>query len=107
MEAGRLDRKIVIEQKSVQRDAMGGEDITWGTYKTVWAELVAKRRPTETMQSDQLTANRLVDFIIRYQDAPVVDEAMRISYGNSYYEIQGVQEIGRQVGLKLTTKKLV
>lgn len=106
MEAGKLDRKIVIEQKSVSRDDVGGENISWTTYKTIWSGFSAKRN-TEGVQSGQETASRIVEFIFRYQDAPAVDEAMRISYNSQYYYIVGIQELGRQDTIKaITTTKI-
>jgi len=39
MNAGSLDRKIVIQQQTTTRDDFGGQNITWGTYKTVWANV--------------------------------------------------------------------
>lgn len=37
---GRLDRRVVLKEKSVTRDSVGGEVITWGEGVTVWAAKV-------------------------------------------------------------------
>lgn len=39
MKAGALRYRIVIQEKSIARDAAGGEVATWATTATVWAEL--------------------------------------------------------------------
>ena len=72
MNAGYLDRKIVIEQQSTTRDDFGGENITWATYKTIWAG-IAYKRTTEKTESEQTVASRVVEFTIRALDAPLVD----------------------------------
>ena len=38
MKAGKLDQRITLQAKSVTRDAMGGEVITWADQATVWAQ---------------------------------------------------------------------
>ncbi len=103
MEAGVLDRKITIQSQSVVRDAMGGETVTWGTYKTVWAGFKPLRN-MERVESGQLTATRLCEFTFRYQDAPAVDEAMQIVLGSDTYEIEGIQIWGREETIKAITK---
>jgi SPP1 family predicted phage head-tail adaptor len=103
MEAGQLDRKIVIQSQTVTRDAMGGESVTWGTYKTVWAGFKPIRN-SEKVESGQLTATRLCEFTFRYQDAPAVDEAMQIVFESNTYEIEGIQFWGRQETIKAITK---
>jgi head-tail adaptor len=103
MEAGKLDRLITIEQKSVTKDALGGEVITWTTYATAWAGYKGQRI-TEGVESDQVVASRIVEFTFRSLDAPAVDESMRISYDSGIYEIEGIKIIGRQETTQAFTK---
>jgi SPP1 family predicted phage head-tail adaptor len=103
MNAGYLDRKIVIEQQSTTRDDFGGENITWATYKTIWAG-IAYKRTTEKTESEQTVASRVVEFTIRALDAPLVDESMRISYDSQIFEIEGVLKHGRNDKTILMTK---
>lgn len=37
--AGQLDRRVMLQSKSVTRDAMGGEIITWVNQVEVWARV--------------------------------------------------------------------
>lgn len=103
MNAGYLDRKIVIEQQSTTRDDFGGENITWATYKTIWAG-IAYKRTSEKTESEQTVASRVVEFTIRALDAPLVDESMRISYDSQIFEIEGVLKHGRNDKIILMTK---
>jgi SPP1 family predicted phage head-tail adaptor len=103
MNAGYLDRKIIIQQQTTTRDAFGGENVTWGTYKTIWAG-IAYKRTTERSESEQTVASRMVEFTIRALDAPLVDEAMRISYDSQIFEIEGVLKYGRNDKIILMTK---
>jgi SPP1 family predicted phage head-tail adaptor len=104
MFAGTLDRRIVIQQRTDTRDA-GGEPVpTWSTLATVWAR-VTHLRGTEPFQGQQFNAQRFTVFNIRYRDD--VDETMQIVHDGETYDIQGVSEVGRRVGLEITTKVLV
>lgn len=103
MNAGYLDRKIVIEQQSVVRDAFGGETVTWASYKTIWAG-ISYKRTSERTESEQTVASRVVEFTIRTLDAPLVDEAMRVSYDSQIFEIEGVLKYGRDDKTILMTK---
>lgn len=106
MNAGYLDRKVVIEQQSTTRDDFGGENITWETYVTIWAG-IKYMRTTEGTESEQTVANRVIEFTIRSQDAPLVDETMRISYDSNIYEIEGVLKFGRNDKTILRTKQKI
>jgi head-tail adaptor len=38
MQAGDLNKRIIIQQATKARDAAGGFTVTWVTFVTVWAE---------------------------------------------------------------------
>ena len=93
MEAGRLNRRITIEQKSVTRDSYGGESITWATVATVWAA-VLPIRGQEYVSIRQAGAELTTRFLIRYREG--VTPAMRIVYDGAHYDI--VEVINPQDG---------
>lgn len=103
MESGKLDRKITINQKSVSRDAMGGETVSMVLYKTIWASFRPSRN-SEKIESDEVTATRVCEFTFRYHDAPLTDESMEIVLGSDTYQIMGVQFLGRNETIKAITK---
>lgn len=102
MEAGKLDRKIRIETKSVTLDTYGQETVTWTTRAEVWAA-VMPLRGSELIASAQLTPETMTKFRIRYRSDILPTD--RIVYENKNYDIQYVAELDRRVGLDITAKQ--
>lgn len=98
MQAGRLDRRIIIQEDTPTQDTYGDETSTWSTFATVWANVKSKSGK-EYFNSDQVVAERSRIFKIRY--LPGVNEQMRISYDSNFYDIQTVSEIGRKEGMEI------
>ncbi len=74
---GRLDRRILIQRQDVQRDALGGEVVTWVDVGRVWAN----RRVIGVTETFNDGSNREItvyrnSYRIRHRDD--VDELMRI-----------------------------
>jgi len=87
--------KIVIQQYTQARDAMGGVDAgTWAEYKTVWAD-VEDVSSSESQQSDMPVFSFSKKFKFRTHDAPSVTAKMRISYDSEYWDIQSIRKEGR------------
>lgn len=84
MMSGRLSESIVIQDKSVTRDAYGAESITWTTVATVpaSAEPIAGR---EYLAMRQAQADISIRFRIRYLAG--VTPAMRVQWRGGYYDI--------------------
>lgn len=105
MKIGKLDRRITIERATLTVNDYGERAETWTTLATVWAEV--NYRPgsgSETIQSDQIYAVQRVRFVIRYSSTVSgVRPSDRVSYAGQYYQIEAVQEIGREEGLRLVT----
>ena len=102
MNIGRLDRQIQIQTSTQTVDSWNHPTDTWTTLATVWATRT-DRRSTEQTETNQVTGITTTDWTIRWMtgithDARVVDAAGQI------YEIRGIQEIGRQEGLRLITE---
>ena len=99
MRAGKLDKKITIQQKTTTRDATTNQpQDTWSTF----VELQAQRlepRPTEQHTANQNYAQEEGTWRTRYVAG--ITPLMRISYGGSFYEITGVREIERKKGLHI------
>lgn len=84
MEAGRLREEIVIQEKSVVRDAFGGETVSWVTFASVRAEVqpIAGR---EYVAMRQAQAEISIRFRLRYVAG--VTPAMRVSWNGGTYDI--------------------
>lgn len=84
MRSGRLSERITIQQKSVTRDTVGAEVITWSTVATVWAA-VEPLRGREFVAIRQTTTDITTRFLIRYRSG--ITAAMRILLGSQAYNI--------------------
>ena len=98
MKAGRLDRKITIEDYTITTNDYGEEEKTWSTWATVWAEKRDKKGREYFEQSGEYTEQQTV-FKVRYRDG--VKATMRIKYDGTTYDIVSVAELGRREGLEL------
>ncbi len=101
MRIGRLDRRIVIQQRTDTKDSHGDPVPAWSALATVWAEKLPMRG-AERFQSQQTLAQ--ADHRWRIRHRTDVTEKMRISHESEYYDIQSVLEIGRGKGTELVTK---
>jgi SPP1 family predicted phage head-tail adaptor len=98
LNAGRLDRRITIEIKTVAQDEFGQPVETWTTLATVWAH---KRdiRASEKFRAQQEIAEEAAVFEIRWRSG--IDAGDRLVHDGKTYDIEGVAEIGRREGLEL------
>lgn len=102
MQAGRLNRRIIIQQKAVTQDPYGEEVVTWGTWKAVWANI----RPMSGYQYLQASAQTVeakvvTEIRIRFLSG-INNETMRVLHGTAVYEIEAVlheEERRRQMRL--------
>ena len=99
MEPGRLDRRILILQRSTSTDAWNQNLGSYVQVLEVWAE-VKDLGAKEREEADQrVTVNPKI-FTIRYRSE--VSTKHRISYDGDIYQITGITEIGRKEGLRIT-----
>lgn len=84
MLAGRLRERITIEERTVSRDAMGGETPTWATVATVWAEAqpIAGREYVALRQGQ---SDITIRFRMRYRTG--VNTGQRVRWDGRVYDI--------------------
>ena len=104
MRAGRLDRQIIIQQKTTTYNSYNEPTDTWSTYKSVYAEVIG-RTGREFLTSDQTIAERRAIFRIRYITG--IEMTMRISYDSFYWDILDIRYLGRNMGLEIHARALV
>lgn len=98
---GRLDRRIVIEEPVNVSDIYNQPvSTTWSEVATVWANM-HDGVGSEDYQADQLTAQRITTFTIRYRTG--LRETMRVLFEGRYYNIQGIKSPDRKRTLELRT----
>ncbi len=99
MRAGRLRHTVTLQSKSVSRDAVGGESITWSTFATVPAE-VQPLSGREYVAMRQAQADVSVRVRMRYLSG--VNPAMRVQHGSAVYDFLEVIDVaGRARELEL------
>jgi SPP1 family predicted phage head-tail adaptor len=96
MDAGQLDRRIVIEQLGDTRDEFNEPVQTWTTLVEVWAGF-REFSNAEAVLADAQRANVVGQFTIRYSAlAATVNARHRIRYGGQVWNIRSVTEFGRK-----------
>lgn len=106
--AGSLDRRVVIEKKTVTRDATyGSEQITWTTHAEAWAEV--KDRLTDS--SDERVAQglriatRSTRVTVRWISGVTSDMRVRLKSDGRLLQIVAIGELGRREGLQLACEE--
>jgi SPP1 family predicted phage head-tail adaptor len=102
MNPGRMDRRILVQTRTLAKDAAGGRTQTWADAFHCWAEVVrAKQAEGITADADRNTEER--QFRIRYRTG-IESGTHRILYQLRFYDIVAVDEEGRQDRLLLTCR---
>jgi SPP1 family predicted phage head-tail adaptor len=87
MRAGRLNRKVVVQQKTATTDAYGGPVETWETVYVLWAS-VQPLKGRELIASQAAHSEVTTSFYTRY--AAGIVPSMRIVYGGNVFDIFSV-----------------
>lgn len=98
MRAGRLDRLVTLQIKTVgAKDDYGEETQTWADHP-VWAER-RELRGDEKWTAQQVLGTRACTYRIYYRTDLTVED--RLVDGSDTYDIQAINDIGRREGLEL------
>lgn len=107
MNVGKLDRNIDLQTQTTTRDDFGQVVETWTTLASVWGG------KADVLSSEVTSAGQVVEILrtvwtVRFRND--ISTKHRIRYresggGLTYFYITGLQEIGRRVGLKITTER--
>ena len=97
---GKLNRIVELQRRSVTRDFLGGETVTWSKLETVWAQL----KITGTSEDFENDANRVV--AARHAEVTVlwradISERDRVVYQGLAWDIEGIEQIGFRRETKL------
>lgn len=102
MQAGQLDRLITLQALTVTTDAYGGVVESWSPVATLWAQFLPGGG-NEKFTAAQVYAEAQARFRIRYRDDVTPEHRIVDEYGTEW-DILGVSEIGRRVGLEIHCK---
>lgn len=103
--AGRLDRKIKIQEKEETVDALGTpvED-RWIDVAEVPAQVISVSG-AEALSTDRITAKQVNRFFIRYFSS--LTEEHQIYYNDREWDILYIREIGRRQGHEILAESNV
>ena len=102
MEAGDLNRRIIIETPTITRDTYGAEILTWSTLTAVWAS--KQHKASREFYVAQKINSEITDlFVIRFRTG--LTTKMRVNFDAKYYDILGADDPdGRRVKIQLLCK---
>ena len=102
MRIGKLDRKITIQFRSISQNDYGEAVAAFSSSASVWAMIETQPRGKEKVNNGIETSQQSVNFLIRFSsDVDDVTNGDRVLYNSQYYDIESVQEVGRNLSLRL------
>lgn len=102
MEAGRLDKRVTIQEPRINRNSLGEPETTWTTVATVWAS-VEPLQGREFWSQQQVQSE--ITTRIRIRHLPGVTAKSRILYSDLIYNIRSMispRERGEELQLMCT-----
>lgn len=101
MQAGRLDRRITLQQATPSQSASGEPTEGWADTVTVWAQKI-EARGDERFTGEQMVGSVNRSFRIRWSDdVKDITAQWRVVYGGVSHNIIAVREIGRREGIEI------
>ena len=104
MRAGDLRYKIEIQEKSVERDSLGAEAITWVTFARVWADVKFNVGSKPEMDG-QPRASVPAQFKIRFMDG--IKTEMRVVFDGKTFDITSANPLGWREALLIDASATV
>lgn len=102
MRAGRLDTRVNILTRTVTRDAMNGETVSWSTSaNSFWAQKI-EQRPIEAWKAGQTAAQLELALRCRWSTVTAaISVKGRLRIGGTDYEVIGISEPRRREELNI------
>lgn len=103
LNAGRMNRRIVIERVTETVKPSGSVSKVWTQLAMVWGEMI-QQTATEFFTGYGEAETGTVVFRVRYR--PGITTADRVNYQGQSYGIAEIKEIGNRAGLELRSEVL-
>ncbi|MBR0764143.1 phage head closure protein [Bradyrhizobium japonicum] len=103
MRAGNLDRLIEIQRRGTGLDLYGTPVETWTAVATMRAQLLKNASDNQEGARGEITSAMLT-FRMRFLDGVTLEN--RVTYQGQQFEIIGISEIGRRIGLDLRCERV-
>jgi SPP1 family predicted phage head-tail adaptor len=87
MRAGRMDKRVEIQQPVSVPDGAGGQTVTWTTFDTIWAS-IEPLQGQEYIAAQQMQTAVTHRLRIRYLEG--ITAAMRVKFGARVFQIQSI-----------------
>ncbi len=100
MNAGKPDRRITIQRKTVSHNALNEPVEIWNDLVAVWAQMLGQTGQ-EFFANDQVLSEYKVVFRIRWRRD--LKDTDRVMFEGRAHDIHSIRELGRRVGLELQT----
>jgi len=102
MRAGKLDRRVQLQHRTLSRNGSGEQIASYTTYATIWA---GKRdlRGREYFAAQQLNAELQATWALRWRD-DVLETDRLIDDAGGIFDVTHVAEIERRKGLDLVCR---
>lgn len=96
MDAGKLDRRVLIEAKTETQSPLGDLDVSWQPVATVWArKLSSKGR--EFFAGALTLGTQEVGIQIRHTPTVAgLDQTARFTLEGKVYNVKSIDEVGRK-----------
>lgn len=105
MDAGKLDRRIKLQKRTLTQSAMGEVLVDWADVATVWARRLSSKG-REFHSGGVPLGVEDAGFQIRHSiDVAAVDQTWRIVFDGSIYDIYSIDEVGRKGYLIIMAKR--
>ena len=98
LKAGDLDQRVTLQSRSVVKDAMGQDTITWVPEATVWAQVQAVRG-REFFAAAQVQQEQTIKVRIRWRTG--VSPTWRLVWQGRNHDITGIIPVGRNDMLEI------
>lgn len=95
-----LNKRILLQEKTSSRNAMGTPEDNWVDYRYTWAGVKYTGGGTDFEELGEIASTQ-TEFIIRYN--PDIDYYFKIIYNNQKYKILHIEVTGNNEGLRLKT----
>lgn len=98
LNAGTLDKVLVIQSQASTLNAVNEKVGTWSTFATIRAN-VRNQPGTEQFESEQQTPRRRA--LVKAWNRTDITEEMRIVYQSKNWDIISIMELGRDDGMEI------
>ena len=90
MDAGKLNRRILIQRRQTGEDEAGQPLLGWEDVASVWANVLGQTGLGTIKTSGDVTAAiKAYSFRIRFREG--IDEGMRVLYGAAPFDVKQVR----------------